>query len=608
VAVATAIVAVAVVVVVDAATINRLLPDNQFPGLFQIGKFFLSFVRELCRIIESSLMPVGHMTEESNRPLKVFICHAHSDSDVVRSLYQRLTRDNMDAWLDKEKLLPGQDWQLAIRKAVRESDVVIVCLSSNFNTAGFQQKEVRLALDTANEKFEEDIFIIPVRLEECGGPESLTRWHWVDLFAKDGYRQLRRALNARAEQIGALPPQKKSSATPVRIAKSKEESKPASVKTKPEISVERETLSTDIEAGHDAIGRDQTIQAGDESTAVQGDISGSIIGSGNIIHAQNVYISDPASVSQPKPKIGTPPAQDVKSKSKPETKKFIRKWNTQIVVAGIGALAVISAAALGSLPWKEWFAPAPTLPVETSKPAFTPAAMPLPTEITDTKGVSMRLIPAGTFTMGSDNGDADEQPAHNVYLDAYYVDTYEVTNAFYKICVDAGICYSPKNENRYSVFKYADYPVVYVDWNMSKTYCEWRGAELPTEAQWEKAARGTDGRTYPWGEGINPNRVNYNANAGGATAVGSYPGGVNLYGLYEIAGNVSEWVADWYQETFYQNSPLENPLGPDSGQYRVLRGGSWYDNSDLVSSVTRSKDEPSAFADYIGFRCARPAP
>jgi len=138
----------------------------------------------------------------SPRPLKVFLCHAHADRDPVHGLYTRLTQDGVDAWLDKEKLLPGQDWELEIRKAVREADVVVVCLSKQFNQAGFRQKEVRLALDTAMEKPEGEIFIIPARLEECDNLESLRRWHWVDLFEDDGYDMLVRALRVRANNIG----------------------------------------------------------------------------------------------------------------------------------------------------------------------------------------------------------------------------------------------------------------------------------------------------------------------------------------------------------------------------------------------------------------------
>ncbi len=142
------------------------------------------------------------MPPSDKRPLKVFLCHAHADRDPVRGLYAHLTQDGVDAWFDKAKLLPGQDWELEIRKAVREADVVVVCLSKQFNQAGFRQKEVRLALDTATEKPEGEIFIIPARLEECDTLESLRKWHWVDLFEDDGYEMIMRALRARADKIG----------------------------------------------------------------------------------------------------------------------------------------------------------------------------------------------------------------------------------------------------------------------------------------------------------------------------------------------------------------------------------------------------------------------
>lgn len=143
------------------------------------------------------------MSTTDKRPLKVFLCHAHADRDAVRALYTRLTDDGVDAWLDKEKLLPGQDWELEIRKAVREADVVVVCLSKQFNQAGFRQKEVRLALDTAMEKPKGEIYIIPTRLDECDNLEDLRHLHYVDLFDEDGYKKLKQSLGLRAEQVRA---------------------------------------------------------------------------------------------------------------------------------------------------------------------------------------------------------------------------------------------------------------------------------------------------------------------------------------------------------------------------------------------------------------------
>jgi len=139
---------------------------------------------------------------ETKHPLKVFLCHALQDKAVVREIYFLLKKFNMNAWLDKEKIIPGQDWELEIRKAVRSADVVLVFLSKHFNQAGFRQKEVRWALDVAMEKPEGEVFIIPVRLEECDVMESLRRWQYVDYFEENGYRKLVQALFLRSEKIG----------------------------------------------------------------------------------------------------------------------------------------------------------------------------------------------------------------------------------------------------------------------------------------------------------------------------------------------------------------------------------------------------------------------
>lgn len=216
------------------------------------------------------------------------------------------------------------------------------------------------------------------------------------------------------------------------------------------------------------------------------------------------------------------------------------------------------------------------------------------TEITDDNGVSMVLVPEGTFNMGSDNGELDESPVHTVYLDSYYIDKYEVINAHYKTCVDAGACNKlpiTRSYNRdsgyYGISEFDNYPVISVTWDVAKTYCEWRGAQLPTEAQWEKAAGGVDGRTYPWGEEIDETFSNYNT--GDTVEVGSFESGASPYGAYDMAGNVAGWVADWHSETYYQNSPSSNPLGPDDGFYRVVRGGAWSSNANLESSAFRGE-------------------
>jgi formylglycine-generating enzyme required for sulfatase activity len=224
-------------------------------------------------------------------------------------------------------------------------------------------------------------------------------------------------------------------------------------------------------------------------------------------------------------------------------------------------------------------------------------------------GMTMVYVPEGNFTMGSTN-KPEEQPIHPVYLDAYWIDRTEVTNAMYAKCVQTGKCQPPElnksttHPSYYGNPQYADYPVIYVNWMQAQAYCDWSGARLPTEAQWEKAERGTDGRPYPWGNALpSKDLENYNKNVGDTTAVGSYPSGASPYGALDMAGNVWEWTADWFGSTYYANSPASNPLGPSTGIYRVLRGSSWeYD----ISPTYRRDSNPHIALEDVGFRCARP--
>lgn len=241
------------------------------------------------------------------------------------------------------------------------------------------------------------------------------------------------------------------------------------------------------------------------------------------------------------------------------------------------------------------------------------AELNLPTSIVDSKKVEMALVPAGEFTMGTDNKDANEseKPAHQVYINAFYIDKYEVTNTLYEKCVASGVCEPPVFTNsatRDSYFDnpdFTDYPVVYVDWNMALSYCEWRDARLPTEAEWEKAARGVDGRTYPWGEDVNTIYANLGLAVGDTTSVGFYEIGRSAYGVYDMVGNVWEWVADWWADGYYKASPSENPSGPVLGKFKVLRGGAYYLDTGSSKVYDRTADDPTKSYQSVGFRCAK---
>ncbi len=223
-------------------------------------------------------------------------------------------------------------------------------------------------------------------------------------------------------------------------------------------------------------------------------------------------------------------------------------------------------------------------------------------------GAPMVLIPAGEFQMGSSDGNDDEKPVHTVYLDAFYMDVYEATNAQYKKFMDATEHSAPKSWSD-SDFNAPNQPVVGVTWHDAVAYAKWAGKRLPTEAEWEKAARGgLEGKKYPWGNSISHANANYYGIGGRdrweyMAPVGSFA--PNGYGLYDMAGNVWEWCADWYDGEYYVNSPRRNPTGPSSGQYRVLRGGSCV---SLFANILRTADRRRSLYPTItyvldGFRC-----
>ena len=207
--------------------------------------------------------------------------------------------------------------------------------------------------------------------------------------------------------------------------------------------------------------------------------------------------------------------------------------------------------------------------------------------------------------MGSDDLDR-EKPPHRVYLDAFSIDKYETTNALYARFMRATGRPAPRDGND-SSFNASSQPVVNVTWEDADAYCKWAGKRLPTEAQWEKAARGTDGRKYPWGEQWDASRANAENKLGSTASVGSYASGTSPYGAYDMAGNVWEWVADWYAKHYYEQSPNRNPMGPDSGTTRVLRGGSWSSLPVNLRAAVRLGDTPGLRNISIGFRCARGA-
>jgi len=235
--------------------------------------------------------------------------------------------------------------------------------------------------------------------------------------------------------------------------------------------------------------------------------------------------------------------------------------------------------------------------------------------ISPTDSMTLVYVPAGEFPMGSDDGGSVEKPVHTVLLDAFWIDQTEVTNAMYANCVQEGVCKEPSDTTYYSDLDYASHPAVYVSWEDASNYCSWADRRLPTEAEWEKAASWDEENqtknVYPWGDGIDCSFANYpDGNkycVGTTTAVGSYPSSASPYGALDMAGNVWEWVNDWYQSDYYATlgDSASNPQGPLNSDYRVLRGGTWSNAGNSVRSAYRYGYYPSLTSSSVGFRCSR---
>jgi serine/threonine-protein kinase len=315
------------------------------------------------------------------------------------------------------------------------------------------------------------------------------------------------------------------------------------------------------------------------------------------------------------------------------TQPVKQKSNLPIMFAAIGAFAFLalcggcwflySWGATATPTPTELVAPSPTIIPPTATMAATiPPASPVPTdtplptatsmpvEISDSQNVLMRLIPGGEFTMGSNDGPPDTRPEKLINVDTFYMDKFEVTNEKYAVCVNAGVCRRPlqvgsiTRGSYYGNQNFLDYPVILVDWKMANKYCAWRGARLPTEAEWEKAARGTDKRLFPWGSGFSCDIANQSGCVGDTAPVNQYDKGQSVYGTYGMSGNVWEWTSSFYK--IYPYVPTDGREDPDLSGNRVLRGGSWhfFGGEGSIYTYTRFKMDAGVYNVYTGFRCA----
>jgi formylglycine-generating enzyme required for sulfatase activity len=432
----------------------------------------------------------------TNRPLKVFLCHSSADKPAVRELYKKL-RDEpwISSWLDEEDIFPGDDWNLEIQKAIRETDAIIVCLSKGSITKeGYVQREIKTALDYSDEKPERTVYIIPIRLEECTPPERLSKWQYADYFEGNRDRAFQRllvSLKRRADSLGLKPE------NPVPVDRVSNPIKPPSL----------------------------TMQY------APGWMGGDINSSGDV-----------------------------------------------------------------------------------------------PNKLTLSNGMEFMRVPAGKFFMGSDNGNDDEKPRHTVNIPYdYWMARYPVTNELYNAYTISNGELHPVDDWK----KKKDHPVVRIRWTKAMAYCRWLNnlikndlpiemiLRLPTEAEWEKAARGTDGREYSWGN--DPDRRKLNAQSNIADLVGMLtksisnysssviehsPSGDSPYGCADMLGNVWEWTNSLHRKYPYNiNDGREKETEHES---HVMRGGSYTDFWKNIRCSARKGETHMRQLD-LGFRvCLAP--
>ena len=247
-----------------------------------------------------------------------------------------------------------------------------------------------------------------------------------------------------------------------------------------------------------------------------------------------------------------------------------------------------------------------------------------PQTATGKDGAPLKLIPAGEFLMGTSlsnrDGGRDEYPERQIFLNAFYMDTFEVTNGRYLEFIKATGHRLPEHprDKKLTLWQgatvpetFREHPVVNADWHDAEAYCTWAGRRLPTEAEWERAARGTTGRRFPWGD-MEPTRtlanyLNQWRNGGGLEPVGSHPQGASQEGVQDLQGNVWEWVDDWYDPHSYEKGPVRNPKGPSQGTRKVIRGSGWESEAPLLRSAHRLSSDPRNRNHSLGFRCAMDA-
>jgi formylglycine-generating enzyme required for sulfatase activity len=536
----------------------------------------------------------------------MFLCHSSGDKPTIRDLYVRLRNDGFEPWFDEESLRPGQDWDYEIRKAVCASDIVIVCLSrSSITKAGYIQKELGFALDIAHQQPEGNIFVIPVKLEECDVPERLKKWHWVNLLKQDGYSQLIESLNLCASQ-------KDCKITAANQGISPKKAIIATSANSPHINQAARTKSQGDEYGNGVIRLKTDAGILEASNSRRKEIVGAVaFGIAFIIVTLLIAIKFPHPSSLQFTVFRTVLALASSGIAVMIPELIHVKANTAIRTGG--AIAVFVVAYL--------FSPAKLIVDRQAITAIGPLADGS-LSVNFSNGVEIKLvpIPPGSFEMGSTedevrnalrsidsrvseevNAIRQEIPKHHVNIkNSFWMGKFEVTQAQWRTVMG----------DDPSFYKHCEEcPVEQVSWNDVQEFIKRLNGKqnkyifrLPTEAEWEYAARAETKTEFAFGSTLSSEQANFNGNYPYAAArrgpnvnhpkpVGSYML-TNKFGLYDMHGNIWEWVNDLYEQDYYKHSPVDDPTGPTSGRSHVLRGGSFDNNGVGCRSAQRATDWP----------------
>ena len=527
---------------------------------------------------------------------QVFISHAHQDAEFAHKLANDLRQNGWRVWIAPDSIRPGEKWAEAIERGLSESDVFAVALTPAAVQSRWVRDETFVAIELEKKG---RMRFVPLAVEPCDVPNLWSTYQRIPFQGNYG--------SGLTALFDALEPERRAR----REREMQETVQPIAPQPlpqpentfKPQIAHEPRPLLW----GRIPVPKWTLLAAGVAFLVVA--LLVCCIGYYAIANNAASSAATQTAVAAARRPTPTSPPSPV-----PQTPTLTR-----------------SPAPLPT----GTFTSAPS-PTATRTPTLMPSPTPTlgigSTRVSEKDGMVMVYVPAGEFLMGSADADIDailagckdcrrdwytnEQPQHKVYLDAFWIDQTEVTNTQYKKCVQAATCLDSKyaNDSRYNG---DNQPIGGVDWYNAKAYCEWAGRQLPTEAQWEKAARGTDGRIYPWGDQtatceyavmyLMGDSIGAGCGKGGFPwAVRSKPKGVSPYGALDMAGNVYEWTADWYDEKYYGSSPPTNPTGPTSGQRRAMRSGNYKDIAEVMRAARRFGNNPqSGGEDYYGFRCSR---